>query len=58
MGFELEGSVLCKVFDKACGKNGEKSAEEALRALMDSFRSFTEGIQLKDDLTVIVLKYK
>lgn len=35
-----------------------KKPETVLNSIIESFESFTEGIPLKDDLTVIVLHYK
>lgn len=61
MGFEMDGRILGKVFDRACQKNGNsegKTAKKVLEDLMDAFESFTEGVPWKDDLTVIVLRYK
>lgn len=61
MGFELEQSTLMKIFDKACSSvspGNAKKPETVLNSIIESFELFTEGIPLKDDLTVIVLHYK
>lgn len=61
MGFELEQTTLMKIFDKACSSvspDTAKKPETVLNSIIESFESFTEGIPLKDDLTVIVLHYK
>lgn len=61
MGFELEQTTLMKIFDKACSSvspGNAKKPETVLNSIIESFELFTEGIPLKDDLTVIVLHYK
>lgn len=64
MGFELEQPILKKLFEKACNpeklENSEvfPTAKQVLNSILEAFELFTEGVPLKDDLTVIVLKYK
>lgn len=61
MGFEMEQSTLMKIFDKACSSvstDNAKKTETVLNSIIEAFELFTEGIPLKDDLTVIVLHYK
>lgn len=61
MGFELEQNSLRKLFDKACDKKNQKrqkSSSDVLKSVLESFECFTEGVPLKDDLTLIVLHYK
>ncbi len=54
MGFEMGERTLSEVFSKATGK----TAKSVLSYILEAFSCFTEGIPLKDDLTVIVLHYK
>lgn len=61
MGFELEQNSLMKIFDRACSSvspDTAKKTESVLNSIISSFESFTEGVPLKDDLTVIVLHYR
>jgi len=53
-GDELGVDLLKKVFSKI----KECEAKETLRSLIDSFDAFTEAVPVRDDLTVVVLKYK
>lgn len=53
-GDELGVELLRKVFSKA----DENSAEEILTHITESFEAFTEAVPIRDDLTIIVLKYK
>jgi len=53
-GDEMGINLLKKVFDSS--KSG--SAKEVLKDILESFDAFTEAVPIKDDLTVMVLKYK
>lgn len=53
-GDELGIDLLQKVVKKI----ESKSAKEILNSIVDSFDAFTEAVPVRDDLTVIVLKYK
>lgn len=53
-GDELGEKLLIKILDKIT----EKTASGVLKSLLESFDAFTEAVPVKDDLTVVVLKYK
>ncbi|MCR5763357.1 MAG: SpoIIE family protein phosphatase, partial [Treponema sp.] len=53
-GDEMGTELLRKVF----ASSSSSSASAVLHDIMESFDAFTEAVPLKDDLTVIVLKYK
>ena len=43
--------------EKQCWKMNQ-TAKGVLNDVLESFDAFTEAVPIKDDLTVIVLKYK
>lgn len=53
-GDELGIDLLKKIFLKT----KENKAKDILKSLIESFDAFTEAVPVRDDLTVIVLKYK
>ncbi|MCR5762907.1 MAG: serine/threonine-protein phosphatase, partial [Treponema sp.] len=53
-GDEMGVELLKKVFDSS----DSSTAKDVLNDILESFDAFTEAVPIKDDLTVIVLKYK
>jgi EAL domain-containing protein (putative c-di-GMP-specific phosphodiesterase class I)/serine phosphatase RsbU (regulator of sigma subunit) len=52
-GDELGGERLCDIFARA----PHGPAEKVLSYILDIFEAFTEAVPLRDDLTVIIMKY-
>lgn len=53
-GDEMGIELLKKVFDSSKAS----TAKGVLKDILESFEAFTEAVPIKDDLTVIVLKYR